>query len=676
MNQAKSGEQFFHLSLGPVQSFVSQARRTRDFWGGSFLLSWLSSVAMLSVEAQGGVISFPVPDKDFLAALRGKCDKPPEHGSVPNRFKALGARVDSTFDPDTVTVAVQQTWKALAEQLWQKDIEPCIPPERLVDTRALWDRQISSFWEINWCITPDETVSDLLDRRKNWRSHRLPDEPGVKCMMMEGFQEISAAKRPNSKEHGEFWARLRNTISAGKTDLRSGECLCAIAFVKRRFVRHFDTFSHSQNVAGQSIKLHGWRLKPQVPSVLYMAASPWYAAAVRASAKVPDTRKRLEQFLDNAERCVGFSETATPTAEVSNAVKLVGMQATVAGIDGVVFHASQLEAHKGGFDDLNAVAETHKALGALRQSAGLPEASAFYAVLMMDGDSLGSQMSDRSKQAPISHALQTFTSKALGIVRNHNGFLIYAGGDDVLALLPVDYAVRCAQDLRGCYEKCFEQQNTTLSSQSKIVTSLSAAIEFVHVKTPLTFVLDDAHALLDDIAKEKTGRDALAIRVWKPGGLHLQWAQPWTYLREEEKGAGFNLLSDLADTFALREQLSPYFTHQFLFKASELFNRLPQMHGTNESATSEANNSIVRKLLQAQLIHSGLTLENNQQLTQAQLDELLDPIMKLSTPHRRLLDDKKNSVQIRSSGEFLPDALKLIRFMVQNSIALHAGASN
>lgn len=28
----------FHFTLGPVQGFVAQARRTRDFWAGSFLL--------------------------------------------------------------------------------------------------------------------------------------------------------------------------------------------------------------------------------------------------------------------------------------------------------------------------------------------------------------------------------------------------------------------------------------------------------------------------------------------------------------------------------------------------------------------------------------------------------------------------------------------------------------
>ena len=43
------GEHVLHFTLGPVQSFVAEARRLRDFWAGSFLLSWLSGQAMRAV---------------------------------------------------------------------------------------------------------------------------------------------------------------------------------------------------------------------------------------------------------------------------------------------------------------------------------------------------------------------------------------------------------------------------------------------------------------------------------------------------------------------------------------------------------------------------------------------------------------------------------------------------
>ena len=35
-------DHILHISIGPVQKFVGQARRTRDLWAGSFLLSWMA----------------------------------------------------------------------------------------------------------------------------------------------------------------------------------------------------------------------------------------------------------------------------------------------------------------------------------------------------------------------------------------------------------------------------------------------------------------------------------------------------------------------------------------------------------------------------------------------------------------------------------------------------------
>ncbi|OIP41959.1 hypothetical protein AUJ95_02410 [Candidatus Desantisbacteria bacterium CG2_30_40_21] len=60
-------KQYFHFTIGHVQGFVSQARRTRDFWAGSFILSWLSAKAMLAVKKQGEEILFPLPDDNYLS---------------------------------------------------------------------------------------------------------------------------------------------------------------------------------------------------------------------------------------------------------------------------------------------------------------------------------------------------------------------------------------------------------------------------------------------------------------------------------------------------------------------------------------------------------------------------------------------------------------------------------
>ncbi len=162
--------------------------------------------------------------------------------------------------------------------------------------------------------------------------------------------------------------------------------------------------------------------------------------------------------------------------------------------------------------------------GALRRA--LPELtppSPFYAVLLMDGDSLGKHMSEPSKQGLISAALNAFTGVVANIVSENNGFLIYAGGDDVLAVLPLEEAMDCALHLRHAYLQAFaEQREKAYRDSPELEATLSGAIEYAHIKMPLTKVLRDAHGLLDGVAKDARGRDALAVRVWKPGGKALE----------------------------------------------------------------------------------------------------------------------------------------------------------
>ncbi len=113
----------FHFALGPVQDFIAQARRTRDFWAGSFLLSWLSGVAMLAVKKQGGKILFPKPNTDYLEAIAPTTTTAthgPQQGSIPNRFTAV---VQQGFDADYVRQTVLQAWNALAEHIWTQDFD-------------------------------------------------------------------------------------------------------------------------------------------------------------------------------------------------------------------------------------------------------------------------------------------------------------------------------------------------------------------------------------------------------------------------------------------------------------------------------------------------------------------------------------------------------------------------
>ena len=51
------------IGIGPVQTFIAAARRSRDLWRGSWLLSELSKACALSLQEAGATLIFPAPTR-------------------------------------------------------------------------------------------------------------------------------------------------------------------------------------------------------------------------------------------------------------------------------------------------------------------------------------------------------------------------------------------------------------------------------------------------------------------------------------------------------------------------------------------------------------------------------------------------------------------------------------
>ncbi|MDQ5770593.1 type III-B CRISPR-associated protein Cas10/Cmr2 [Thiothrix subterranea] len=640
---------YFHFTLGPVQGFVSQARRTRDFWAGSFILSWLAAVAIQAVKHQKGKVEFPKPDENYMAWLVGDGkDNKPTQGSIPNRFKGLVAAVDPmTFNPDAVVNTVQEAWKALAEKVWEADLATVSNGVQ----RNIWDRQISNFWDMSWVITEDENDSSALDKRKNWRTYAPPEEPGVKCAMMDSWQELSGEKRPNRDAMNVFWNKVRIMGSDGmKSDLRPNEALCAIAFVKRRFSRHFHKLDHTMKTYPPMEKgwqLKGWEVATAVPSVVYMAAVHWLEKALNTADELT-----LNTFFSQARTLAGqYGEWDT---QIKCLTEAWGKREWKA-LDGNVFFESSLE-NPNIFEDQKQAEKVLKALNAVRDSAypKLPKPTPFYAVLMMDGDSLGSHMSNPDKQTAITNGLAKFTKGVQPIVYQHSGFLMYAGGDDVLAILPLEDAIPCAAELRTHYMSCFDYND--------IPTTLSGAIEFVHIKTPLTKVLHDAHKLLDEVAKDGRGRDALAIRVWKPGGLQLEWAQPWKIAINPHTGKTH--LEEVAATFQNIEKDPEQFSSKFFYKIRERFAMLNPERGSKQEPVLNDNDALA--LLAMEYLNSGKSNATTMEAAKASIC----PLLNQCRPITRILKDNKELPMInwKLSERLEADGALLVRFLAQKGM--------
>lgn len=541
-----------HFTLGPVQGFVAQARRTRDLWGGSFLLSWLSGQAMKSVIDNGGKIVFPVVDDGcgrftdpLLASILGLQveGSPASIGTIPNRFKAS---IPPEFDPQNCKQAVLSAWKTIADKVYERFVLPI--ESHGEGTKKIWRRQVENFWEIAWVAgvpTSEDNDNAWLDARKNWRDHLPPEEAGDHCTIMGDFQELSGHIRSQGRVQREnqdrFWDKLREVKDIGYLDIREGERLCAIALIKRLFPLL------GKEVVGWQVDTRNW------PSTAYLAAVPWIRAAWDADLAAAEAYAAQVKLScsDSA-----YGERATEIDCLNH------IPVSFRGLDGrtlyphIVENAQQLPLKNEGDRDklkaaLNRLMETVKAKSG-------KEISPFYALLLMDGDSLGALLRSFDEPQEVSRALATFTERVPGIVRAHNGVTVYAGGDDVLALLPLPNAIGAAEELRLAYRAAFSQNPAA---------TISGAIIFANQKLPLQGVLREGHHQLDDIAKNANGRDSIAISVLKGGTRNCQWVSTWDGKNQSRPAIE---LERLANEYS--EQIE--FSSRLLYALRDRFNML------------------------------------------------------------------------------------------------------
>ena len=613
-----------HFALGPVQGFVAQARRTRDLWSGSFLLSYLAGCAMNAVEkSAGGEIIVPDVRDDLLFNCiknEGK-SRAPVIGSLPNWFEA---KADNPKKAAAAAEnAITDSWKEIAEAVWKEfltDFQDC-------STKAIWDRQISNFWEINWTIGPEYA----LNHRKNWRTHHPPIEGGDHCTMMGDWQELSGYVRSKKSEQQDaFWKRIQSSPGVGKLNLRDGERLCAIALIKRLF----------PNVSMKAIK---WEVKAENwPSTLYIAAIPW-----------------LEQLaVIDPERADAYGQAVIDAAQ----------GAKRRGVSEKIGSLSNLGAHKflnidGNFyfektlDDCqrtplknesesleecknNPVRQQLKSQ--LTELYDIRTPVPFYTILLMDGDKIGDLIQKKSSDK-VSKSLANFTRKVEDIVRIHDGITIYAGGDDVLAMLPLPRALNCALDLSEKFEHSFGMDTPA---------TISAGLVFSHYQVPLRAVLSEAHRMLDDVAKDKNGRGSLAVSVLKNSGKYCQWAGTWESLKAGEGKTKYD------DLIAQSVEGERQFSNSFFFNMRNIFTVfLKEAFWKPGSYADLVEDLDPLPLLTAEYMSSGeqdIPLD----IAKQRVEKLLD----LSYRHYR----KDNMVPDVDNKKLCSDAAMFLKFLTQS----------
>lgn len=632
-------EMLLHFSIGPVQGFVAQARKTRDFWAGSFILSYLTGHAMCEVIRAGGKVILPYvddknPDPLLLAIQKSRDNERIDHGpsiaTLPNRFMAF---IPAGFDPALCVQAVERAWQIIAEVVWNNYVAPVA--DKGQGTSEIWERQVNNFWEIYWAIGGKNDI-DLLDRRKNWRCHVLPVQSGDKCTLMGNLQELSGFTRIcERKKQDTFWSALREKV--GGYDIDEKERLSAIALIKRLFPL----------VAEQAI---GWRLSEceRYPSTPYLAAMPWIKKAVEFN---PEGAR---QYAAAAARLPGVKYREIPDRfyYLQKTLSEHPQAREFASMDGNCFFTNALANPR-----LWQVAESKKSISEkLRQQLITnlqhltgeigTSPSPFYALLLMDGDRMGALLK-RYDSEEVSRALHVFSQRVPEIIREQNGVLVYAGGDDVLALLPLDGALKAAVALHFDYGRSFADSKVPPEQ-----ATISGAVIYAHYNTPLASAIREAHRLLDDVAKSRTGRDSLAVTVWKGAGRVLTWAAPWQIIRNGDP----NIIDEMVSTFTINDSREQEYNNTFFYNLRARFKVLADEEGNVFSGWSEKD---VIDLLAAEYRRN-----REREVDWSTAQQRMERLLRICCRSWR---DEEGRIHVAENAFTLDGAL-LVKFLVQKGV--------
>lgn len=178
----------------------------------------------------------------------------------------------------------------------------------------------------------------------------------------------------------------------------------------------------------------------------------------------------------------------------------------------------------------------------------------YLAVLALDGDKMGATLSnlpDESAHRDFSKRLAEFAMSVETMIPE-NGVLLYAGGDDVLAVVPSKAAFKTARTIADKFADKMSGIHWKDDEGNSHNVSASAGIAIGHEATPILDLVHAAQAA-ETRAKNDYMRNALALSVLKRSGETLHWGCNWN-------SAALELNSEIVET--LKDDLSARFPYK------------------------------------------------------------------------------------------------------------------
>ena len=466
-----------------------------------------------------------------------------------------------------------------------------------------------------YCLT-----EKILGTRKAVRDFSQQEEPNYKCTLC-GVREPVHPGMYNSNNCSENFGALRGfwqeTVMAKFPQIRKSERLCAVCLSKRLTAAAF--FKERL----------GFEIHPVFPSVSMVATASFRKNVIKSFGD-PEIKTRVNEFVNHLQALFSGKEDRMNGAPLPMVRRMCDNEAAkqFAQIEGNWFFEDSFkesleEEVPDSSEDVRkaVVISLRNLLKAVKeQNIDLP--SKYYAVIHMDGDDMGKWLSGenapkindilhpavregldnswdefKEMKRPLNPSLHLSMSKALRdfslhVVReiveyDHLGKLVYAGGDDVLALVNLRDLPEVMQKLRAYFsgslmvvkdekvENDFKEgsgfvpldgdgypvnvgsrkqvQGFLLSMGTKATASMGVVI--AHHSANLSKVLDEVRDC-EKKAKKVKNKNAFCIALAKRAGgtehITAKWYYDLPLLEKEEKGEFFEsipLLCKWADTF-------------------------------------------------------------------------------------------------------------------------------
>ena len=483
------GRDLVVISLSAVQRFIAEARSTADLHAGSAIISELSEAMVTAVRSFSPEARLVMPSGERSGS------------GTPNRIAALVPAGHGQDLAECLSAAAGDRWHAWAETISPgggsgREVTPGFP-----DVQWVVVGPVAGGYQEQW-----GRGSAGLARRKRIRSFGFPPVDQARICSLTGR-----------------WAALPDSdVPKGAWNVRADEALSVAAHVKRKFSRDD---------------------RNRFPSTWSVATAPYRAAIIEAAVHddglreiVGYLRVYVNALLDGCSvqdrekmKRASASPPGIPAARdesLSWLGSIEGSWCVPSTWNPAGLRVSYELGESPEADDCELVSIAVSDLEKMSSKCGLGPLTSYLAVIAQDGDHMGERLAEFPGggspvgwHQQVSAALGEAARRQREVVEQAGTFgrVVYAGGDDMLALTPAATALSCVRNANAAFRDA-------LSGCLPDATA-SAAVVYFHASWPLQSAVIAVQELLKEA--KQAGRPGLGLAVMRRGGERSRLVVPW-----------------------------------------------------------------------------------------------------------------------------------------------------